>query len=263
MTTATPDLGALVQRITRDIVTRAPFDGYGAEVGSSFEAGYAVQDALAEHLVAAGIRGPVAGYKVAANAPHLIEKLGLPEPLSARLFADQCLDSPADLSAKPFRQRAFEPEIAAVIGSDVPAGAHDRASILPHVARLVPAFEVLDMREVQMAPDVMPLAIAQNISNEGIILGGPGLPPAEVDPAGLRARVSFAGAELADVTGKAPQHPLDVVAWIAGHLARRGLGLKAGMVVMCGTHTPILFPEGAGVLRLEMPGLGEAEVLLG
>lgn len=263
MTTASTPHAALVRRIAADIVSAAPFDGYGDDVGSSFADGYAVQDALVAHLVAEGIRGRVAGYKVAANAPHLLEKLGLPEPLSARIFADQYLDSPADLSAKAFRQRAFEPEIAALIASDVPAGAHDRDSILPHVARLVPAFEVLDMREVQMSPAAMPWAVAQNISNEGVVIGGPGLPPGEVDPASLRACVTFAGSELADVTGKAPQHPLDVVAWIAGHLARRGLGLTAGMVVMCGTHTPILFPEGAGLLRLEMPGLGEAEVMLG
>ena len=249
-------------RIVADLNAHAPFEGYAEAVGASLEAAYALQDAVVARLERDAARGPVAGYKLAANSAKALAGLGLAEPLSARLFAAQCLQSPADLRGHSFRTRAFEPEIAAVIGSDVPAGPQDRASILPHVARLIPAFEVLDMREAKPSPATMPLAVAQNISNEGAVLGGPGLPPSEVDVEALRLRVRFGEAELADVVGGAPQHPLDAVAWLAGHLAARGLLLRAGMVVLCGTHTPILFPEGAGRLALEIDGLGTAAVEL-
>lgn len=254
----TPALAETADRIVAEILAHAPFEGHAEAVGDTLEGAYALQDAVTARLEGAAGHGPVAGYKLAANSARALAAMGLAEPLSARLFAGRCVQSPADLRGWTFRTRAFEPEIAAVIGSDVPAGPQDRASILPHVARLIPAFEVLDMRAARPSPAVMLQAVAQGISHEGAVLGGPGLPPAEVDPDRLRLRVTFGEEELADATGAAPQHPLDAVAWLAGHLAGRGLGLRAGMVVLCGTHTPILFPEGAGRLVMTVEGLGEA-----
>lgn len=250
-------------RIAAEILGHAPFDGHAGAVGTSLDAAYAMQDRVVARLTSDGGRGAVAGYKLAANSAKAMAAMGLSEPLTARVFADQCRESPADLSGETYLTRAFEGEIAAVIARDVPPGEYDREAIAGHVARLIPAFEVLDLRQSRPSPDTLPLAVAQNISNEGAVLGGPGLPPGEVDLSALRVRVSLGSEVLAEATGAAPQDPLDAVAWLAGHLAGRGLALSAGMVVLCGTHTPILQPEGAGRLVLEMEGLGEAVAEIG
>jgi 2-keto-4-pentenoate hydratase len=260
---STESLTQTAARIAAEILDHAPFEGHAEAVGTTFNAAYAMQDLVVAELTGPGPRGPVAGYKLAANSAKAMAAMGLSEPLTARIFADQCRQSPADLRAERFLTRAFESEIAALIARDVPPGTYDRDSIAGYIARLVPAFEVLDMRQARPAPDMMPLAVAQNISTEGAVLGGPGVVPEDLDPEHLHVRVSLDGAELSEVKGAAPQHPLDAVVWLAGHLTARGLPLSEGMVVLCGTHTPILMPGGEGRLVLEMAGLGEAVAEIG
>lgn len=256
-------LHTLAMDIGRDIVAHAPFVSRADHV-PDLAAGYAVQDAVVDHLIESGAREAVTGYKVAANSKALLDLFGLAEPVSARIFADQRHDSPARLRRADFNQFAFEPEIAAILGADLAPGVrHDRASAAAAVARFVPAFELLDLRQVDPPRAHMPDMVAANISNEGIVLGGPGVAPEALDPAAIRAEVLFDGAMVQDVTGAAPQHPLDVVAWLANHLGARGFGLSAGMVVLCGTHTPILRPEGVTRLSLRMSGLGEVAADLG
>ena len=248
----------LATEIGRDIIHHAPFTSRAGQI-PDLATGYAVQDALVDHLIERGARGAVTGYKVAANSPALMDLFNLPEPVSGRVFADQRHDSPARLRRADFNQFAFEPEIAAVLGADLPIGStpHDRASVAKSIARFVPAFELLDLRQVDPPRAHMPDMVAANISNEGIVLGGPGVTADALDPAALRAEVLFDGAVAQDVTGAAPQHPLDVVAWLANHLGARGLVLTAGMVVLCGTHTPIQRPDGMSRIELHMSGLGE------
>lgn len=247
----------LATEIGAEIVRHAPFTSRADQI-QDLATGYAVQDALVDHLIERGLRGAVTGYKVAANSRALMDLFNLPEPVSARVFVDQRHDSPALLRRVDFNQFAFEPEIAAILGADLPVGAvHDRASARAAVARFVPAFELLDLRQVDPPRAHMPDMVAANISNEGIVLGGPGVATDVLDPAGIRAEVLFDGAVVQDVTGAAPQNPLDVVAWLANHLGARGLGLSAGMVVLCGTHTPIQRPDGASRIALRMTGLGE------
>jgi 2-keto-4-pentenoate hydratase len=260
---STERFDATAQRIATEILSHAPFDGHAEAVGTTLHAAYAMQDRVVAELTGSGPRGPVAGYKLAANSAKAMAAMGLSEPLSARVFADQCRESPADLRGESFLTRAFEAEIAAVIESDVPPGTYTREGIAEYVGRLVPAFEVLDLRQSRPSPDTLPLAVAQNISNEGAILGGPGLPPGALDLEHLQVRVSLDGTVLAEATGAAPQHPLDAVAWLAGHLSDRQLPLSRGMVVLCGTHTPMLRPEGAGRLLLDMGDLGEAIAEIG
>lgn len=248
----------LAVEIGREIIRHAPFTSRADQV-PDLATGYAVQDALVDHLIERGARGAVAGYKVAANSPALLALFALPEPVSARVFADQRHDSPARLRRADYDQFAFEPEIAAVMGADLPIGAaaHDRASVAGAIARFLPAFELLDLRHVDPPRAHMPDMVAANISNEGIVLGGPGVAPGALEPAAIRAEVLFDGKVVQDVTGAAPQHPLDVVAWLANHLGARGLMLTAGMVVLCGTHTPIQRPDGVSRIGLRMSGLGE------
>lgn len=250
-------LHSLAMDIGREIVAHAPFTSR-ADLIPDLQTAYAVQDAVVDHLIESGARGVVTGYKVAANSTALLDLFGLSEPVSARIFADQRHEGAARLRRADFNQFAFEPEIAAILGADLPVGAtHDRASAAAAIARFVPAFELLDLRQVDPPRAHMPDMVAANISNEGVVLGGPGVAAEALDPAAIRAEVLFDGALAQDVTGAAPQHPLDVVAWLANHLGARGLGLSAGMVVLCGTHTPIQRPEGVRRIALRMTGLGE------
>lgn len=223
--------------------------------------GYAVQDQVVERLIATGSRSAVAGYKVALNAQALMAHFGVAEPVSARIFRDQVEESPARLQARAYRHFAFEPEIAAII-QRAPEGRLDRDGAAAIVGRLIPAFELIDLRGLDPATGDLPDIVAQNVSNAGAVLGGPGLPPADFDPAAARSRMFRNGETTLDATGAAPQDPLEVVAWMANHLAERGLDLPAGMIVLCGTHAPIASAGVGDVLAFEVEGLGRVEARL-
>lgn len=265
MTLTPTQIDDIAAGIRADILVLAPYASRIDRIGDDMASGYAVQDRLAAQLVDSGARGPVAGYKVALNSAMLMQRFGVREPVSARLFQDQRRDSPAALRRDAYRQFAFEPEISALIASDIPTvRTHDRASVAAHIARLVPSLELLDMRDIDFGAARVPDFIAQNISNVGIAVGGPGIVPSAFDALSVTTTVTYDGQPVAEVTNAAPQHPLDVIAWMANHLAARGLALRAGMVVLCGTHTPIQYPPAAvQEIRVTMSGLGEVVARFG
>jgi 2-keto-4-pentenoate hydratase len=55
-------------------------------------------------------------------------------------------------------------------------------------------------------------------------------------------------------------NPLNSLAWIANHLGARGLGLRAGDVVMTGSVSKILQAKAGDTVRATYTRLGSASV---
>jgi len=55
-------------------------------------------------------------------------------------------------------------------------------------------------------------------------------------------------------------HPFNSVAWLATQLNARGVGLKAGQVVMTGSVMKTVFPESDASFRFAFEGIGSVEV---
>jgi 2-keto-4-pentenoate hydratase len=55
-------------------------------------------------------------------------------------------------------------------------------------------------------------------------------------------------------------HPFNSVAWLATQLASRGVGLKAGQVVMTGSVMKTIFPTEDASYRFELEEIGAVEV---
>lgn len=254
---------AAVEAIARDIVDAAEFTSHSG--AGDLAAAYAVQDAVAAKLVADGSRKPVAGYKMAANSKGAMQLFSLSEPAAGRVFGDQVHTSPAELAAGSFSQFAYEPEITAIMGASLPASGapYSRQDVAAAIARFVPGFEILELRGSDMPKIGIVEAVAQNITNAGIVIGeGPGIAPGDLVPAEVRTVVTIDGKPELDVTGAAPQDPLEAVTWLANHLISRGLSLEAGQCVLCGTHAPIRPVAGAARIEASMSGLGEVKLTL-
>lgn len=217
-------------------------------------AGYALQDGLAEAVAAE--RGGIAGFKLAVNGAPQMAHFGVAEPVCARLFGAERHESGARVPRAGFQAVTIEPEIAAILGA-VPEGPVDRAGALAAIDRFLPAIELVDMRGLALPQLALAQAVALNVFNAGVVLGGPGLAPADLDIASLPVTLTIDGTEAGAVTGGAPQDPVEAVRWLLTHLAGRGVAVRPGMVVMCGAHLPLLtLPEGAGRVDADMGPLG-------
>jgi len=137
-----------------------------------------------------------------------------------------------------------------------------RETVVAAIDRMVPALELLDLRGAKPPELALADVIAQNISNAGAVIGGPGVKPDALDPASVHTAVTIDDAPELSVTGAAPQDPLEAAHWLANHIARRNLSLEAGQIILCGTHAPIRPVSGAARIAVTMSGLGTVSVVL-
>ncbi|WP_165937594.1 2-keto-4-pentenoate hydratase [Antarcticimicrobium sediminis] len=222
--------------------------------GAPFETAYAFQEALV-----AATNARVGGHKLAVNGAPQMAHFGVSDPAAGRILADEMYESDAVLHSSRFQEIGIEPELAAVMGPGVADldGPVDRATAMAAIVCFRPAIELIDQRGVPMPKVELAQAIAVNVFNAGIVLGRGSIAPDALDLDALEVTLDLDGARVGTATGAAPQHPCDAVAWLIGHLARRGQRLDPGMVVMCGTHLPlrVLDPEARQV-EVTMGGLG-------
>lgn len=251
MTTDLQTAAAAAAQARADV---AAFDLPQGLGGAPFADAYSFQDAYV-----AAIGAPVAGYKLAVNGAPQQAMFGVDQPVSGRIFAAEIYRSGVALPEAGFGDLCIEPEIAAVLGDGV-AGIDapvDRAGALAAIDRFHPAIELIDQRGVALPQVQLAQAVALNVFNAGIVLGEGHVAPADLDLPAMRVALDLDGARAAEVTGNAPQDPVEAVAWLLTHLAARGLRAEPGMVVMCGTHLPLRALEpGTGQVDVTMSGLG-------
>ena len=218
---------------------------------------YQVQDQLRAALLARGER--LAGWKAAFTNRAAQEANQLAEPGCAFLLASGVLPSGAELPAARFSGLAVEAEIAFVMRHDLAGPGVTPARAAMAVEGALPALELVDFRYTGKA--VGTDVIAEGVYAVAIVLGGALMPIAGLDLAleGLVYEQSGAVAATntaAEVMG----NPLNSLAWVANHLGTRGLGLRAGDVVMTGSVSKLLRPKAGDTVRATYTRLGSVSV---
>ena len=225
---------------------------------------YAIQDAVTALL---GL--PVVGWKVGAATPAIIRQRGLDEPIPGPLFGPRVYASPAQLPAAEFRAANLETEFAIRTLAVLPARrAPYQTADLAAVSELLAAFDLAQSR-YSVAPDSL-AEIADSGNSGGAVIGTP--IPEWRDRDLLRATVELhvdGGAPVATYSGAWRRDPLDVFAWLANSLGRRGIALPAGVLILTGSLAepqPVAagssavarFDCGAEVrMRITRPGASE------
>jgi 2-keto-4-pentenoate hydratase len=236
----------------------------GALAPTSIEAAYAIQDAFVAQLLQLR-RSALAGYKIAITTPAMRELVGFDDSMSGRLLADQLYASGATILAGDYVHLIVEFEIAFEIAHDLPDNAAPwiGASILEHVACAYPALEVADDRLAdyrELKRSVLTL-VADNAWNQGLVLGAPvrGLDAGSIQA--LEGIASIDGIEVGRGSGRdVLGHPLAALAWLANHLAARGLPVKAGDIVTTGSLVKSQFPVAGNRIAFRLPGFGEVHL---
>jgi 2-keto-4-pentenoate hydratase len=223
----------------------------------SLSEAYGLQDKLREALLDRGEH--VAGWKAGFTTKALQETFQVSEPVCAFLQASGVLSSGATIGADRFVKPGVEAEVAFVMKQDLAGPGVTAARALLAVEGALPALELIDFRYSGKA--VGTDVIADGVYAKAIVLGGALTPLQGIDLAleGLvyeQSGTVVGTATAAEVLGT----PLNSLAWIANHLGARGLGLRAGDVVMTGSVSKVLQPRSGDTIRATYTRLGSVSV---
>ncbi len=222
---------------------------------------YDIQDRYVAFLQ--GEHGGPVGYKVGLTSAAMQAFCGITHPIAGVVLKSRLHRSGATIKRSDFGRLGLEFEIAVRLKSDVPATAVPltAGAIRPHIDGVCAAIELVDDRSADYTGlDVLSL-VADNSWNAGTVLSEFSTDWPDLESVlGRAAKGSEAIGEGygRDILG----HPFNSVAWLATQLAARGVGLKAGQIVMTGSVMKTIFPTEDATYRFELASLGAVEVRL-
>lgn len=185
----------------------------------------------------------LAGWKLGATSTVMQQKLGIDRPMYGPLYADAIHESPAMLRGCRVDMPFIEGEFAFRLASDLPprTGDYARAEVLSALDAVIPAVEVVEERFADWRASTIWEKIADNAGHGAVVLGQPWPVAAAAGLADQRIRIEQAGRELASGVGAAVLgDPVDALLWLANVLSGRGIGMRAGQVVMSGSCTGLV-----------------------
>lgn len=208
--------------------------------------------------LAAGRR--IVGHKVGLSAKVMQEMMGVDEPDYGHLLDDMWIEHGARVEAGRYCAPRIEVEVAFVLGRDLPAPGCTVDDVLAATDHLRPAIELIDSRVAEWKIRLGD-TIADNASSAGFVLGPRETPAADVDVAGIGARLWRNGEQVAVGESSAVLgNPAIAVAWLADTVHRFGVRLRAGHVILPGSCTRAFDARPGDRFRAEFDTLGDVEI---
>jgi len=211
----------------------------------SHDQAYEVQDRVVAHRIESGERQ--LGWKVGATSLALLEQMKgqIDEPIYGAVMSPTTWQEPDAVCAADFSALTLEAEIGVVLATPLRGPNATRLDVLAAAAGALAAVEISDGR-LEAGTANLADGLADSAYHGGLILGSPMRPAVGFDFFHEGVVVRKNGRLVGSGCGaEAYGHPLDVVAWLANALARRGRGLEAGQVVSTGSLTQP-FPAEVG-----------------
>lgn len=249
--------------LTRDALARAGeilagrrCDGVQAERlpetcrPTGLDSALAIQDEVTRQLGA-----EVAGWKCLEPPP---ERLVL-----APLYADDIHRAPPVSVWAPQGRARIEPELAFVLGRDLPAreAPYEPDEIDGAVTHTHLVLELIHGRYADPSGVEFPEMLADGLLNQGLFLG-PEVDPELADEASeLTIAVHTRSAAPQHHKGRHPNtRPRAPLHWLAEFQRRRGRGLKAGDIITTGSYAGVLEVPLEEPVRIQFGELGEISV---
>lgn len=223
----------------------------------SIEAAYSIQELVVNFRIRRGER--VTGWKMGMTSKAKMRQMGVVEPIYGMLTDAMAIPDAGVISLKGRIHPKIEPEVAFLITKDL-EGPVSPAQVLQATGGVCAALEVIDSRyrnfEFQL-PDV----IADNTSASGYVLGNFMRRTDRLDLGNLGIVMEVNGTPVQfGSTAAILGHPARSVAELVGMLAKRGLVLKAGSVVLAGGATAAVPLQSGDRVKVSIHHLGSAEV---
>jgi 2-oxopent-4-enoate/cis-2-oxohex-4-enoate hydratase len=220
---------------------------------------YRISHRMLERRMADGER--IVGKKIGVTSEAVQKMLDVHQPDFGFLTDAMLFDSGATIPiARTLIQPRAEGEIAFVLARDLAGPGVTEADVLAATRCVRACFEIVDSRIRDWKIRIQD-TVADNASSGVFVLGKDEVDPRAVDLVACRIAVRKNGAPLsAGVGAAALGSPLYCVAWLANTLARFGIALKAGEVVLSGSLVPLEPVLAGDRMQLELEGIGAASV---
>jgi 2-keto-4-pentenoate hydratase len=186
------------------------------------------------------------GWKVGCTSVAGQRSFGLQEPVYAGLFASGCSKTLAEALERKLKKPSLECEIAVILQRDLDGGdpALSAATAADAIASCHIACEIIDARYDDPAALGVPSLLADDFFQAGFVVGPQNAAWRTQD---LAAADGFIEIDGSRATGAARDvlSAYDSLVWLARALARDGVTLRAGDIVLTGTlvpPTPIVLP---------------------
>lgn len=219
---------------------------------------YAIQE---EIIKGSGLK--LGGWKVALTNDEAMARAGAKEPAAGPLFAPHIVATPQTIERSSETVGGFECEFAFRLGKDIPAEGvpYTGQVVAAAVESLHPAIEVTGIRFASRPKLGVRGTVADHAGNFSFVYGPAVANWRSLDLADCGVRHLVDGKEVAASSGaNVLGNPLNALAWLANHLAKRGHELKAGQWITSGAATgPIPAPTGSTVTA-DFGKLGKVEV---
>jgi 2-oxo-3-hexenedioate decarboxylase len=219
---------------------------------------YAVQDETLRLRLARG--ETLVGVKLGLTSRAKQQRMNVDSPLVAWLTDAMVLPAGAPVPRSALIHPRAEPEIVFVMGRRLAGPGVTAATALLAVDAVMAGVEIIDSRYKDfrfLLPDV----VADNASSGAFVTGPRQVAPADLD-LGLEAVLLEVDGKIVDsATGAAVQgHPAEALALAANALAKRGLAIEPGWLVLTGGMTDAVTVDPGSTVAAHFTNLGSIVV---
>jgi 2-keto-4-pentenoate hydratase len=199
----------------------------------SVDDAYAIQRLGIDRRVEAG--AVTRGHKIGLTAQAMRDLMGVQEPDYGHLLDDMFKLEGATLAVAGYIQPMVEVEPAFVLRSRLEGPGVTAADAARATEFVMPCFEIIDSRVHEWRIGFVD-TVADNGSSASVVLGGRPVALTAFDPRSLQARLLVNGRVVErGNTGDILGNPVSAVAWLANALARYGVALDEGHVILPGS----------------------------
>ena len=225
--------------------------------GIELEDAYAIQDLWLKMRMDRGAR--LIGRKIGLTSRAMQMASNFNEPDYGYLTDDMLLHDGAQIEAAKFLSPRLEVELGFIMGQDLQGAGCTVADVMRATEFVTPALELIAYRT--HVPRAIVDTIADNAAAGAMIIGGRLVRPFDLDIRWVGATLSKNGTiEESGVSAAVMGHPAAGIAWLVNKLARHGVGLKAGQMVLAGSFTRPINIAAGDVVQADYGPLGSLGV---
>jgi 2-oxo-hept-3-ene-1,7-dioate hydratase len=224
-----------------------------------YDDAYAIASAIVDEYKKAGYTE--SGKKVGLTSNVMRKHAGIDEPDYGIIFHELCYQNESDVRHDLFAQPRVEAELCFKLRKDLRGQNITIEQVLDATAYVVPALEIVDIRQRADIPRKIFDTVADNASFGAYVVGDRPIMPYEVD-FGLVGFVFEYNNHQKEVTSGTAvlDHPAKAVAWLAERFTRLGNPLVAGEMVMSGSAVTIMDAHKGDNFRCKYGRFGEVSV---